>query len=84
MSSGQKFLAGLIIGAATGAAVAVFLQTDKGKEILSDIKDAVADAGDSIKTSLKSFGEEINTLLKKGKQFADEQEDEVNQESDFA
>ena len=41
----QKFVAGLILGAAAGAAVALFLQTDKGKEILATIKDAAGDAG---------------------------------------
>ena len=74
MNFTNKFLAGLILGAAAGAIVAAFMQTEKGKEILGDIKEAAGDAGDNIKTNWSSFEKELNSLLKKGKQFVDDLE----------
>ena len=67
----NKFVAGLVIGVAAGAAVALFLQTEKGKEILSDIKEA---AGTNLKSNLKSFENEMNDLIKKGKKFVEDLE----------
>jgi gas vesicle protein len=65
----QKFIAGLILGAAAGTFAAIFLQTDKGKEIISNVKDAANDAEDTLKSKLKSFDEEVSDLLKKGKEY---------------
>ncbi|HRH47263.1 MAG TPA: YtxH domain-containing protein [Panacibacter sp.] len=79
--SSQKFVAGLILGAAAGAAVALFLQTDKGKEILSNIKDAASDAGNNLKTTVQDFDEELNALIKKGKQFVEDLESRVKDTS---
>ena len=74
MTDNQKFLAGLILGAVAGTAIALFLQTEKGKEIMSDLKDAAGEAGNSLKQKLTSFDEEINALLKKGKEFVEDLE----------
>lgn len=79
--SSQKFVAGLILGAAAGAAVALFLQTDKGKEILSHIKDAAGYAGNNFKTTVQDFDEELNALIKKGKQFVEDLESRVKDTS---
>ena len=46
MSGLNKFVAGVILGAAAGAAVALFLQTEKGKKVINDVKDAATDAGE--------------------------------------
>ena len=70
----NKFVAGLVIGVAAGAAVALFLQTEKGKEILSDIKDAAEDAGSNLRSNLKNFESEMNDLIKKGKKFVEDLE----------
>ncbi len=43
MSTGQKFLSGIILGVAVGAAIILVSKTDKGKEIWSDIEDATDD-----------------------------------------
>ncbi len=40
MGNSSKFLAGVIVGAAAGAAIALLLNTESGKKILADIKDA--------------------------------------------
>jgi len=74
MIHSQKFIAGLILGAAAGAAIALFLQTEKGKEMVSDIKDAAANAGDNLKARMQAFDKEVSDLLKKGKQFVEDLE----------
>ena len=65
MSGINKFIAGVVLGAAAGAAITVFLQTEKGKKLMSDVKDAAANAGEKIKSKLKEFDEEISELLRK-------------------
>jgi gas vesicle protein len=63
MSGLDKFIAGVVLGAAAGAAVAIFLQTDKGKKVMSDVKDAAADVSEKIKSKLKEFGDEVNDYM---------------------
>ena len=70
----NKFVAGLVLGAAAGAAAAMFLQTEKGKEILNDIKDAAEDAGNNLRSNLKNFETEMNDLIQKGKKFVEDLE----------
>jgi gas vesicle protein len=74
MNFTNKFVAGLILGAAAGALVAAFMQTEKGKEILGNIKETAGDASDNIKSHWTNFEKELNSLLKKGKQFVDDLE----------
>lgn len=63
MSGLNKFIAGVILGAAAGAAVALFLQTEKGKQVMNDVKDAAADAGEKIKSKLKQFGDNVDEFM---------------------
>ena len=70
----NKFVAGLVVGAAAGVAVAMFLQTEKGKEILNEIKDAAEDAGGNLRSNLKTFEDQMNDMIKKGKKFVDDLE----------
>jgi predicted small secreted protein len=74
MNFTNKFVAGLILGVAAGAMVAAFMQTEKGKEIFGDIKDAADDASGNIKSHWTNFEKELNNLLKKGKHFVDDLE----------
>ncbi|MFC4233218.1 YtxH domain-containing protein [Parasediminibacterium paludis] len=46
--SNKKFLGGLILGAAAGAAIALFLSSDKGKKLMADAKHQWADLGDEL------------------------------------
>lgn len=75
--SSQKFIAGVIVGAAAAAAIALFLQSDKGKEIIADLKNAANDAGDNLKSKVQDFDDELNALIKKGKQFVQDLEDKA-------
>ena len=84
MTDNQKFLAGIIIGAAAGTAIALFLQTEKGKEIMNDVKGAANSAGDTLKQKLASFDEEISSLLKKGKEFVEDLEAKAGNNAETA
>ncbi len=78
MNGGEKFIAGLIVGAAAGAAMAMFLQTDKGKEWMDNVKDAAGDAQENLKSKLQKLDEEFSALVKKGKQFVEDLENNAN------
>lgn len=65
MTSNQKFLAGIVLGAAAGALITMFLNSDKGKEILEDVRDIA----DEAKENLTDIGSEVSDLVNKGKKF---------------
>jgi gas vesicle protein len=69
MTDSQKFIAGVILGAAAGAAITVFLNSDKGKEILADVKDMAQDTSESLRSKMDGLEKEVKGLLQKGKQF---------------
>ena len=77
MNSNQKFWTGLFLGAAAGAAIALFLSSDKGKEILADAKDTAEKFGNDIKEKLQSLDKEMDVLVEKGKVVATELENKV-------
>jgi len=72
MTDNQKFLSGLALGAAAGAAIAILLQSDKGKEMLDGIKDFASNAGDKMKDGLSGLTDEVNELWSKGKSKTEE------------
>ena len=74
MSDNKKFLAGLVLGAAAGAALAIFLSSDKGKEVMEDAKETAGDWAENIKNKFENLGKEVNELVEKGKSFAGEVE----------
>lgn len=59
MSENKKLLAGILLGAAAGAALAILLSSEKGKEFLSDLQDTASKLGEGVKDTIE-----------KGKQFA--------------
>jgi gas vesicle protein len=69
MNNNQKFLAGVILGAAAGAALALFFNSDKVKEVLANAKDAANKLGNDIKDKMQNLDEELNSLIEKGKSF---------------
>jgi gas vesicle protein len=40
MGDNSKFLAGIIVGAAAGAAITLLLNTESGRKVLADLKEA--------------------------------------------
>ena len=81
MNAAQKFLGGIMLGVAAGVAIALFINSEKGKEIISDVADAAGDATDNLKNKFSDFEKQAKDLLKKGKTFIDEIEGKVK---DFA
>jgi gas vesicle protein len=79
MSESGKFLTGLLLGAAAGAAIGYFLQTDKGKETLSGLKDMAGKAGDQFKDAMSQVEKEVGDLVEKGKGFAEDLEQKAKQ-----
>lgn len=69
MSNQSKFIAGLLLGAAAGAAIAYLMTSDRGKEILADLKSAASNAGEEVKAAANEVETEINEALEKGKEW---------------
>ena len=70
----SKFLSGLILGAAAGVAIALFITSDKGQELLEDITDAAGSAADKAKEKFSDLGDELAGLVKKGKGIVEDLE----------
>ncbi|SJZ73462.1 YtxH domain-containing protein [Sediminibacterium ginsengisoli] len=69
MTDNQKFIAGLVLGAAAGAALVLLFSGDKGKEVLADAKEMAADVEQKVKDSIEEFDQAFNELLEKGRDF---------------
>ncbi len=74
MSTGQKFLGGIMLGVAAGVAIALFINSDKGKALISDVTDAAGEASENLKNKFSEFEGQVKDLLKKGKTYIDELE----------
>lgn len=68
----QKLLTGLIIGAAAGSALTLFLQGDSGKKLMSTIKDTAKTTGEEVKDGFASAQSGLESLLSKGKKFIED------------
>ncbi len=63
MGGNSKFLAGIIVGAAAGAAIALLLNTESGKKILADLKEAAGKTLNDLKDKAAGYAEEAETAL---------------------
>ena len=77
----KKFIGGLLLGAVAGAALALFLTSDKGEELVEDLKDAADQAADDAKEQWGNLQGELGTLLKKGKTFVEDLEHKIKKAS---
>ena len=71
MLGNSKFIAGLLVGAAAGAAIALLLNSEKGKEIIDDLKAAAGKAGDELKDAASRLETELSAIVEKGKEYAE-------------
>ena len=71
MLGNSKFIAGLLVGAAAGAAIAILLNSEKGKEIISELKNAAEKAGDNLKDAANRLGDELSAIVGRGGEYAD-------------
>jgi gas vesicle protein len=58
MEGNSKFLAGLLAGAAAGAALAIFLKSDTGKKVVAGVKDAASKLVDEIQEKVRDMADE--------------------------
>lgn len=70
MSNTNKFIAGLVLGAAAGAAIAVLLSTKEGQELLDDFSETAKKFGGKVKDVFDEAGEKLDDTVEKGKSFA--------------
>jgi gas vesicle protein len=74
MNDNNKFIAGLLIGAAAGAALILFLTSDKGKELISDVKDGADKMKEGLKDTIEDVDLAVNEWIEKGKSFVNDLE----------
>ncbi|MEO6916694.1 MAG: YtxH domain-containing protein [Chitinophagaceae bacterium] len=60
MKSNSKLVTGLLIGAAAGVALALLANTDQGKKVIEDIKDASGKAEKDLKKALSKFEDRLS------------------------
>jgi gas vesicle protein len=57
MGDNSKFLAGIIVGAAAGAAITLLLNTESGKKVLADLKEAAGKTLRDLQNTASEAGE---------------------------
>ncbi len=57
MGDNSKFLAGIIVGAAAGAAITLLLNTESGKKVLADLKEAAGNTLRDLQNKAAEAGE---------------------------
>lgn len=77
MAQNNHFLTGLLLGAAAGVAIALFLQSEKGKELMQDAREGASDLEAALQDKLQSFDTALNDILDKGKAMMDAMEDNI-------
>lgn len=68
----NHLVTGIIIGAAAGTLITLFLQGEKGKKLIRSVKDTAAAAGEDLKDGLSRLQYTTDNLLQKGKKFINE------------
>lgn len=80
MSNDYKFIAGLLLGAVAGAALAAFIKSEQGKELISEVKEGADKIQIDLNGKLKEFDASINELLEKGRAFINDLEQRDGQQ----
>jgi gas vesicle protein len=63
MTTNEKIITGLLIGAAAGIAAAIFFETEKGKEMLENIKKLASETIDDALARLVKIEEKFKEQL---------------------
>jgi gas vesicle protein len=71
MTSDQKFVAGLLLGAVAGVALGLFLASDKGKAVIADVKEGTDNLQDQLHEKMNDFDQAVQQVLKTGKTVVD-------------
>jgi len=59
MSDNSKFLAGVLLGAAAGAAIGYLLTTERGREIIDEHKTAATNAASDVKDTVSKWANDM-------------------------
>lgn len=78
MSENNKFISGLAVGAVVGAALVLFLQSDKGKELLSSLKADVDALREQVADATNDAEESLEILMQKAKELVTDLEKKIN------
>jgi gas vesicle protein len=77
MKNNSKLISALVIGAAAGVALAILANSNQGKKVIEDIKDATGKAENDLRKALGKFEDRlsegkdyISKLEKKATKFA--------------
>ena len=57
-----KFIAGLVVGAAVGYAIAMLLKSDEGKELLAKANDTIKKAAGDVKDAFGKTGKTVDDI----------------------
>lgn len=67
MKNNQKFLSGFLLGAAAGAVVTVFLQSEKGQELIQNARTSIKDTTAELKNGIENLDTTIESWINKGR-----------------
>ena len=74
MSNNGSFFAGLLLGAAAGTAIVLFLNSEKGKALMKDLKEGADNMQNDVVTM-------VDELVEKGTAFVNEFEQKAGEPS---
>ncbi len=77
MSDNHKFTAGLLLGALAGTALALYLNSEKGKQLLSDIQFDSASLKSDIDAGIDKVDESLQDMLSKARNLVTELEQKL-------
>jgi gas vesicle protein len=77
MSENSKFISGLLLGALAGTALALYLNTDKGKELLASLNIEADHLKDEAQEGYVHVKEGVEELLAKAKNLVKELEQKI-------
>jgi gas vesicle protein len=79
MNDTKKIIGGIFLGAIAGAALVLFLQSNKGKLFVEKTKETANDLGEKLNDNLTTAQTNFDTLIAKGKSFLEELEQKFQQ-----
>jgi gas vesicle protein len=79
MNDTKKIIGGIFLGAIAGAALVLFLQSNKGKLFVEKTKETANDLEEKLNENLTTAQINFDTLIAKGKSFLEELEQKFQQ-----
>jgi gas vesicle protein len=80
MNDNHKFIAGLLLGALAGTALALYLNSEKGKQLLNDIQLNASVLKSDIDAGIDKVDESLQDMLNKARNLVAELEQKLGDE----